>query len=175
MWEVPVGKTRAFLGKGLASDVIGSWQLNGITVIQGGVPLRITATDTTNLYDFALNAGRANRVCDPVLPSEERTTQRYFNTACFGTAPPFTMPTDSWTQPRLRDYGTVNFDMSAIRNQKFKERYNLQFRVEAFNVFNTPRLSLGRDSSVAVGNAQFGKVLSGTGPRTLRLGLRFLF
>ncbi|MCL5743908.1 MAG: hypothetical protein M1541_08260 [Acidobacteria bacterium] len=175
MWELPVGKSRAYLSKGLLSEVIGNWQLSGITVFQSSVPLRITASDTTGLLDCALNAGRGNRLCNPVLPNGQRTTSAYFNTACFATAPPFTMPTDSLTQPQLRDYGCRSCDVSLIRNHPFKERYNLQFRVEAFNAFNTLRLSLGKDSSVAIGNAQFGKVLSGADPRRVTLGLRFLF
>jgi hypothetical protein len=85
------------------------------------------------------------------------------------------MPNDSLTQPRLRDYGRRNFDMSLIRNQPIRERYNVQFRAECFNVFNTPALSLGSGSSVTVGTPQFGKVLIGTGARQIQLGLRLVF
>ena len=143
--------------------------------IFSGESNRISAPDTTGLLDFALNAGRGNRLCNPVLPSNKKSTDRYFDTGCFAAAAPFPMPTDSLTQPQLRDYGRHNFDLSLIRNQTFKESYNLQFRIEAFNIFNTPALSLGKDSSVAVGNPQFGKVLTGTNPRVLTLGVRFLF
>jgi hypothetical protein len=175
IYELPFGKGHSRLATGPLSAIIGKWQLNGITIFQSGVPLRITGPDTTNLLDFSANAGRANRLCDPVLSKDQRSTERYFDTSCFAAAPPFTLPTDSMTQPRLRDYGRTKFDASLIRTQVIKERYNLQFRAEVFNVFNTPALSLGRDASVAVGNPQFARVLSGTGPREITLGLRFLF
>jgi hypothetical protein len=42
-------------------DIIGNWQITGITVLQSGPPLRIAAADNTNLYDFSLSVGRANR------------------------------------------------------------------------------------------------------------------
>ena len=75
----------------------------------------------------------------------------------------------------LRDYGRQNFDVSLFRNQPFKESYNVQFRFEAFNVFNHPVLSLGSGSSVTIGTPQFGQVLSGTNPRQIQIGLRLLF
>ena len=64
---------------------------------------------------------------------------------------------------------------SLIRNQPFKERYNVQFRAEFFNVFNTPAVSLGSGSSVTVNAPQFGKVLIGGSPREVQLGLRLVF
>jgi hypothetical protein len=85
------------------------------------------------------------------------------------------MPNDSLTQPRLRDYGRRNFDISFIRNQPIRERYNVQFRAEFFNFFNTPALSPGSGSSVTVGTPQFGKVLIGANPRQIQLGLRLVF
>jgi hypothetical protein len=99
----------------------------------------------------------------------------YFNTACFAPAPAFTIPTDSITQPVLRDFGRQNFDMSLFRNQPFKEHYNVQFRFEVFNALNHPVLSLGTGSSVTIGTPQFGQVLAGTNPRQIQLGLRLLF
>ena len=65
--------------------------------------------------------------------------------------------------------------MSVFRNQKVGERYNVQFRLEAFNVMNHPMLTLGNGSSVTVSSAQFGQVLTGINPRQLQLGLRLLF
>jgi hypothetical protein len=85
------------------------------------------------------------------------------------------MPNDSLTQPRLRDPGRSNFDISLFRNQRFGERYNVQFRAEFYNIFNTPALSLGTGSSVTVNAPQFGRILNGTNPRNIQLGLRFLF
>jgi len=173
LYELPFGKHKAYLSKGLAGQLIGDWQISGITVFQSGIPLRIAGPDTTGLPDFSLNVGRGNRTCNPVLSNP--TTARYFDTSCFSAAPPFTLPTDSWTQPSLRDYGRRNFDMSFIRNQSIGERYKIQLRAEFFNIFNHPILGLGTGSSVTIGTPQFGQVLSGTSPRTVQLGVRILF
>ena len=85
------------------------------------------------------------------------------------------MPNDSLIQPRLRDPNRMNFDMSFIRNQPFRERFNVQFRAEFFNITNHPFLSLGTGSSVTVNTPQFGKILSGTSPREIQLGIRVIF
>jgi hypothetical protein len=175
MYEIPLGKRRPHLSTGPLASIIGNWQVSGITVIQSGIPLRIAAPDNTGLLDFGLNVGRGNRLRDPVLPAGQRSTDRWFDTSAFVQAPPYTMPNDSITQPRLRDPGRQNFDMALIRNQPFRERYNVQFRAEVFNVFNHAALSLGSGSSVTVGTPQFGKILSGTNPRNIQLGLRLVF
>ena len=175
MYEIPFGQRRPFLSSGLVSKIIGNWQVSGVTVLQRGIPLRIAAPDNTGLSDFALNVGRGNRLKDPVLPSDQRTTDRWFDTSAFAVAPPFTIPNDSLIQPRLRDPNRVNFDTSFIRNQHIRERFNVQFRAEFFNVFNHPFLSLGTGSSVTVNTPQFGKILTGTSPREIQLGMRIVF
>jgi len=174
VYDMPFGKGKKYVSRGIASSIIGNWQISGITVLQRGTPIRIAAPDNTNLYDFSLSVGRGNRVGDPVL-GDEKNTSRYFNTAAFAQSPQFTIPTDSLTQPQLRNYGRRNFDIAFIRNQPFKERYNIQLRADITNFFNTPALSLGTGSSVTIGTPQFGQVLTGGGARNIQLALRFTF
>jgi len=175
VWEVPLGKGKPRLSRGSVGQVIGNWQLSGITVFQSGVPIRIAGPDNTGLLNFPLNSGRGNRLRDPVLPADERSTERWFDTGAFVAAPPFTMPTDSLMQPRLREPGRRNFDLSLIRNQPIAERHNVQFRAEFYNLFNTPALTLGTGTSSTLNTAQFGKILSGGSPRNIQLGLRIMF
>jgi len=176
VYDLPVGKGKRWLGgPGLASAIAGNWQIGGITVLQSGTPLRIAGSDNTNLYDFSLSVGRGNRLKDPVIAADKRTTDLYFDTTAFAQAPAFTMPTDSLTQPQLRNYGRRNFDLAFIRNQPLRERYNVQLRADVSNLFNTPALTLGTGSSVTIGTPQFGKVLSGGSPRNIQLALRLTF
>jgi len=175
VYELPVGKRRPLLSQGLLGNIIGNWQISGITIFQSGTPLRIAAADNTNLLDFALSVGRGNRLKDPVIAPGNRTTDLYFDTTAFALAPAFTMPNDSLTQPQLRNYGRRNFDMAFLRDQPIQERYKLQLRADIVNIFNTPALSLGTGSSVTVGTPQFGRVLTGGSPRNIQLSLRFTF
>ena len=175
LYELPFGKKKTYMREGLLANIIGNWQVSGITVFQSGTPLRIVGADATNLLDFSLSSGRGNRLKDPVLPRDERTTDRYFDTSAFQNAPAFTIPTDSLTQPRLRNYGRRNWDIGLMRNQPVGERFNVQLRADITNFFNTPALSLGTGSSVTIGTPQFGRVLTGGSPRNIQLALRVTF
>jgi len=175
LYDMPFGKGKKFLNNGIVAAVVGNWQMSGITVLQSGTPIRIAGADNTNLYDFSLSVGRGDRIGEPVLASGDKNTQRYFNTSAFAQSPAFSIPTDSLTQPQLRNYGRRNFDIAFIRNQPIKERYNVQLRADITNFFNTPALSLGTGSSVTIGTPQFGQVLTGGAARNIQLALRFTF
>ena len=41
----------------------------------------------------------------------------------------------------MRGPGVVNLDLSLFRSFKLNDRFNLQFRAEAFNVSNTPHFA----------------------------------
>jgi hypothetical protein len=66
----------------------------------------------------------------------------------------------------------VNFDFSLMRNQLIRERVNVQFRAEAFNIFNKPQLG-EPDSSVT--SPTYGRILSGSGNRAMQLAIRVSF
>ncbi len=174
LYEFPLGKGRRFANQGLASHILGGWQTSSITVLQKGNPVLITGPDTTNLLNFSSTNGRANRLKDPVLSQDEQSLTRWFDTSAFERAAPFTIPNDSLSQPRLRGPGRVNFDTSIIKNTRFRERYNIQFRAEFYNIFNTPAFD-ARGSSFDVSNALFGQILTGGNPRNVQFGVRFVY
>ncbi len=73
----------------------------------------------------------------------------------------------------LRGPGVVNLDLSVFRDVPITERYNLQFRAEAFNLSNTPHFN-NPDSSVNSGN--FMRIRSAVQDQgTIRFGLRLSF
>ena len=77
-----------------------------------------------------------------------------------------------------RGPATKNLDLSVFRNFRFAERFNLQFRAEAFNLTNTPAFFLPSANSPAltIGNSSFGKLnSSGATGRQLQFGLKLYF
>lgn len=64
--------------------------------------------------------------------------------------------------------------MSLFRNTRFKERYNVQFRAEVFNLTNSPFFE-ARNQTTDVTNQDFGRIISGSQPRNIQFGIRFLF
>jgi hypothetical protein len=71
--------------------------------------------------------------------------------------------------------GQFNFDMALIKNTKLWEGGTLQFRAEAFNIWNHPQFDppFGVDSNTP---STFGVITStSTTPRVLQFGLKLLF
>ena len=175
IYDIPLGQGKKYLSHGVAGAALGGWELSGISVFQSGRPILITAPDQTNLLNFSATNGRANRLKDPVLSSGQ-SNSHWFDTTAFAVAAPFTIPTDSLSQPNLRGPRRVNFDFSLLKNNRFKEKYNLQFRAEFYNVFNHPAL-LATGATTDVTNALFGQIVQSApgSERNIQLGLRFLF
>ena len=63
-------------------------------------------------------------------------------------------------------------DFSLVKNTKVRERLNVQFRMEAFNLFN--RVNLYNPVS-NMGSSQFGQSVTAFGARELQYGLKFIF
>jgi outer membrane receptor protein involved in Fe transport len=175
LYDFPVGYGKRFLNHGIAASVLGGWEFSGITVFQSGRPLLITAPDQTNLYNFSSTNGRANRGHSAALESGQ-SANHWFDTTAFSVAPAFTIPNDSLSQPNVRGPRRINFDWSLIKNTKLKDRYNLQFRAEFYNIFNHPALN-ATGATTDVTNAQFGQIVASApgSERNVQFALRFVF
>jgi hypothetical protein len=172
LWDLPFGIGRPHLSQGILSRILGNWQFSGITVLQAGRPILISAPDNTGLYEFAYTNGRADRFKSAVI--DNPTTTRWFDTTAFRPAAAFTVPTDSLSQPDLRTPWRKGANLSFFKNNPIKERFNIQFRAEFYNILNTPQFDV-RGASTDVTNPQFGQITEGDGPRNIQLGIRVTF
>jgi hypothetical protein len=156
----------------LVNAIIGGWQFNGITTIQSGTPLSITANNTAGI--FGARTQPNNNGQDPVLdgPVSERLN-RYFDTSVYSQPAAFTFGNEPVFSPVLRSPGVRNFDLSLFKNFELRRTTMLQFRVEALNAFNNVQFS-GPNTSVT--SSSFG-VISGqaNAPRQLQFGLKLLW
>jgi Carboxypeptidase regulatory-like domain/TonB dependent receptor-like, beta-barrel len=170
VWDLPWGKGRRFEPKGVAGALLNGWQVGGIVTLQSGVA--VTVSQVTNFNSFAgFGTQRPNIVADPALPSADRDTARWFNTDAFQVAPQFTLGNSS--RNPVRGPGYRNVDLALIKRTPIGEsRAAVEFRVEAFNVTNTP--PLGAPNGV-LGSAGFGSITSAGDPRVVQLGLKVLF
>jgi len=172
LWELPFGKGKPYLSRGVLGRVAGGWQFSGITVMQAGRPLLITAPQNTGVPDFNYTNGRANRLHSGVLSNP--TPQHWFDTSAFVAAPAFTVPTDSLSQPDLRSPWTNAWNWSFFKNNPIKDRYNIQFRSEFYNIFNHPQLDC-RNACTDLTSTTYGQITEGGGNRAIQFGLRLLF
>ena len=68
--------------------------------------------------------------------------------------------------------GNRNVDFGMIKNFPIHERYKVQFRAEAFNLFNHPNFN---NPNGNVSAATFGTITAAGAPRVLQLALKAMF
>jgi hypothetical protein len=172
IYDLPFGKGKALLsGNRIASALAGGWTITGITTLQKGRPLNLTAPNNTNSYGGGSRPN--NNGQSAALPSGDRTLRRWFNTSVFSQPEPFTFGTTGRTLPDVREPGITNFDFSVHRTFSLLESLRLQFRAEFFNALNTPQF--GRPNG-AFGNVLFGVINSqANSPREIQFGLKLIY
>jgi len=169
VYELPFGRGRTRSLTGWQDLLAGGWQLAGIIRLQSGSPIAVT--QATNLNAFAgYGIQRPNRIADPALPSGERTTGRYFNTAAFGQAPQFAIGASSRNPVSGPAYRAA--DVMVGKTFVLTERFRTEFRAEAFNVTNTPPLG---NPNGSFGNAAFGSITTALDPRVFEFVLKLHF
>ena len=196
---LPIGpKQRFWSGAGPVHWLTEGWQLNGIVALHSGeafTPLLsndYTNTDSGaprpdvigNPYDFS-NATSVG------CPSNSQTIECWYNPAAFAIpplAPGQTFSHDYGDARRgsLRGPAIYNVDASLFKNFSLTENSKLQFRVEAFNLFNTPEFALpytavDQTGSPASSGTPLVPSLSGSitstvhASREIQLALKFTF
>jgi TonB dependent receptor len=140
-------------------------QLAGIVRAQSGSPLAVTQATNANAF-AGFGIQRPNRVADPELPGDQRTTARWFNTAAFTAAPVFTLGNSSRNPVVGPGYRTL--DVMLGKTFSLRENLRLELRAEAFNVTNSPSLGSPNVSFIP-GASAFGTITRAFDPRVFEL------
>jgi hypothetical protein len=167
IYELPLGRGTKW----------GGWQTSAIVFWRSGYPFTVThiqgvqSTGTGN---------RPNIVGDPVLA--DPTIDRWFNAEAYQRVADITGTYGDVGRNTLRGPEQFNIDMSLIKMTSFG-RFNLELRVEAFNLLNHPQFGARPNSQV--GNAQVGIIngllpnpscaLCGTTERNLQFAAKITF
>jgi hypothetical protein len=160
-YDVPWFKSQ----KGPLGRALGGWSVNGLWTWTTG-----------RLYGPTLNSAprqvaiRPNVVGDWYLPPEQRTANRWINTAAFARPADYTYGNaGKWV---LRGPGTFDLSAFALKEVRILERATLQFRLEAFNALNHPYLT---DIQTTFGNSDFGQTSGWSSQRYVQLGVKFMW
>jgi hypothetical protein len=176
MYELPFGKGKPLANQGgVVNQIVGGWQLGAIATIQSGRPLNMQAgydVSGTNHYgEIRLSATGQ----DPYAASPG--SNGWFNPAGFTLSAPGTY--GNMSRNRLMGPSTTAIDFSTLKNFYIREGHQLQFRFEAFNFPNHPRLS---DPTISWGSRDPAKsgptfgLIRGTGTmRQLQFALKYVF
>ena len=180
-YEIPFGKGQAHFTSGMASKLLGGWQLNGIFTALSGNPFTVGSSGAS------LNAPGNGQTADQVkstvdLPKGVGRGASWFDPTAF--LPITEVRYGSTGRNILRGPGRLNLDASVFRNFRVKEKVTMQFRLEAFGVTNTPQFgNPGADASSPSRNADgsiralnnFTEVTSAVGERQLRFAVKIFF
>ena len=146
----------------------GGWQLNGVVQGQTGFPT--TVFDPSLSIRFLTN--RPNQVCDPNADAPG-TIDLWFDTTCFvRRSLPETGEPGSTPRNSVRGPGFVRTDLSLFKNVPLTGTHRVQFRVEAFNLFNQARFGQPGNQ---IGTANFGRITSADDGRIIQLAVKYNF
>jgi hypothetical protein len=170
IWDIPIGKNRGYLNNmpKFADFLAGGWTANFNLIYQSGVPLGAWRS-----WEFLCG--------NPRLEGAARTETSWFfnNPAQFGQCWRMLRPFEYTQLPhrfhQLRSHTAPQFDFMISKRFQLNERWQVEFRGEAFNAFNTPLR--GDPPSASPAAAAFGvlPVAQLNFPRNIQLGARIRF
>jgi hypothetical protein len=179
-WDLPLGRGRAYLAEGFASRILEGIEVAGVTTFSGGLPYDIFSPwDTAHTGQPQRPDFNPGATLQPV--SNPRTQ----------TGPNLGFFFDSLVNPQFgragnlgRNHfygpGTNNWDMVLQKSIGLSERINLQFRAEAYNLFNRVQFTqpdnlIADTNSFGQSNSQVKRPDITTGARQIQFGMKLRF
>jgi hypothetical protein len=165
-YDLPFSKSENKLLRG--------WQTHGILTFQTGRPFTVALPreqDQSNTGFANLGFGandRPNVVGNPKLSNP--TPERWFDTSAFALQPQGTF--GSAGRNIVDGPGLATANLSVIKDTAITERAVVQFRAEAFNLFNRVNFDL---PDIFFGSPTFGRLQSAQNGRRVQLGLKLVF
>jgi len=170
--------------------LLSDWQLAPLVHIASGQPVNIiTGKDNSLAGINSGNNDRPNQVLsdvfatNPVCNNGRTPCVQYVNSAAFQANALGTY--GNLGRNSVRGPHNVNFDIALSRMFRLTERYSLQARMDAFNVFNhanfvgaiSPAGTVSSYSTFSnnLGSATFGRIQAAFDPRILQFAMKLYF
>jgi predicted heme/steroid binding protein len=187
LYELPLFRGQSTF----AARMLGGWQISGICQFQTGTPGSgiVANNDYAGVGQdgsMSSNAGQywvmngTPEILGQFAANGASDNLYWFSTKNADGSLIFTAPAKGVFnhQEGIRDPlhapGFINFNMGLFKKFAFTEKTGLQFRAQAFNVFNHP--NLGSPAINPTNLSTFGKITGKTGDvRNLQLSLRVFF
>ena len=181
IFELPFGPGKHWLSSTgpVIGRIVGGWQIMMNTTFQSGNPMTVP-NNVFLLQDPSLPNPTFDRMFNTGLIDQDGVTVRNVQPGeqpAFQIQPPFTLRTASQYFGNIRNRWGREYNVTLAKNTTLRENWVVQFRAEAFNLFNHP--IFGNDPNLDATSANFGKILRDNGqsnfPRQIQLGIRLSF
>jgi hypothetical protein len=178
IYQLPFGKGKPWVNSGIASQIVGNWQLSGILTLMSGIPFFVTANGGT--LNSPGSTQTAN-IVDPIsYPKGINVGNPWFSTSSF--AQPVGVVFGSVGRNDMFGPGLFGLNLSLSKHFKIAERIDTEIRAEGFQITNTPQFG---NPQTSLTSSTFGYVTStlgsgsgvnGTGGgRAIELGVKISF
>ncbi len=162
--------------RGFTGKVLGGWELSGIVSYNGGLPLTVYSGSNLDRSGQGVLSGSwasmyPDWAADP-NKNAPHSFDQWFNTNAFTEIPDGEFRLGNARRGSVRGPGFGRWDMSLFKNFKLTERTGLQFRAEAFNIWNHTNYS---GVGTTLGADDFGQIISTRDPRNVQLALKLTF
>jgi hypothetical protein len=186
-YDLPLGRGKALGGNagGVLNQIIGNWQIAGITSAGTGNYFTVTdpfvnASNTDCGGTVGFSCTRPNMMGNPnATPCQPGT---FFNTCAF-VSDQVQGTYGNERRNQVRGPGFQTWDMTLAKLFPVKEQMRVEFRADFFNIWNHtnplwgPIGAAGQIEPVAVelGTQQFGTYQAARDPRFVQFALKFYF
>jgi hypothetical protein len=173
LYDVPVGHGRRFDVKSKALVyIVGGWSANMINTMTSGLPINVGYSASSQQQVSGLVSERPNIVPGTPLYLNTGNPIYYLNPAAY-TVPAYTQPFGTTPRNNVRTPFVYETDFGLHKNFEINEARYLQFRAEAFNLFN--RTNFATVSGTNANSSGFGVFNSTFPARQMQLALRLVF
>ena len=164
LWNIPARAE----WRGPMAFIFKNWSFNGIVTYQSGFPF--TVTQSGNTQNTGAGTQRPDHVAGQNPELDNPNPVRWFNTDAFVRA---TNKYGNVGRNTLRQPGMKLWDIGLFKEFPVTETQRVQFRWEAFNLWNTPQF---RAPNAQLGTPTFGQITSTwLDNRQMQFALKYLF
>lgn len=170
IYDLPFGPGRRFVNGGglLNREILGGWQLAFVQQLASGQPVSVGANNTADTS--YVHSNYAIETCDP-QSGFTRTRFQILNPACFGQPAPGHYGTTR--NIPVRQPGLYPTNLSLFKSFSIYHEHQIEFRADAYSVFNHPEFGGGGGSA---GSPTLGQLnYEASGLRSMQLSLKYQF
>jgi hypothetical protein len=158
-WDLPFGKGRQYLNNlhPVLNAIIGGWQTSHLLLANSGNNLR---------FGQMITDGSSPKLGNP-------TPEKWFDISKFQRPEPYTRRVNPLQYAGVNGPMFWNLDSTLTKTFPIKERYNLEFRFEAYN---SPNCFVWANPNMSVTSSLFGRSTNQSNRgREMQYSLRLLF